>query len=370
MLTEQQCNLVERGLTEDVEPRKVAAYLCLRMDLMLSEVSALRWRDIDLDAGTLSIVHIIGRPKGCTADRAAEFLPADDPRYLPMPGDLLSYLRQARKLYSSGDCFVMTGGTEVPAFYPMQNVLTNICNKYHVADRLSAMELRNAFIRRRIQAGVDLYSLCAYVGIKQPNVLAKRFAEYLSADLNSVIASPPQGADRIQPQRMNLLILGAGSQGHMVRETAEAIGILERIAFLDDDRNLPGVLDVIGNYWNYLDVFPIAFAAIGDNHLRRTLIEQLEEAGFIVPVLCHPTAAVSPTVQAGAGTIFGAKAVVNASARIGKGVILSSASVVDRGATVGDYVHLAAGSMVQKGAAVPDGTWIGNGDIYQAAGAH
>ena len=61
MLTEQQCNLVERGLTEDVEPRKVAAYLCLRMGLMLSEVSALRWRDIDLDAGTLSIVHIIGR---------------------------------------------------------------------------------------------------------------------------------------------------------------------------------------------------------------------------------------------------------------------------------------------------------------------
>ena len=370
MLNEQQCNLIERGLTEDVEPRKVAAYLCLHMGLMLSEVSALRWRDIDLDAGTLSIVHIIGRPKGCTADRAAEFLPADNPRDLPMPGDLLSYLRQARKLYSGGDCFVMTGGTEVPAFHPMQNVLTNICNKYHVADRLSAMDLRNAFIRRRIQAGVDLYSLCAYVGIKQPNVLAKRFAEYLSADLNSVIASPPQGADRIQPRRMNLLILGAGSQGHMVRETAKAIGIFERIAFLDDNRQLPGVLDVISSYRKYLDTFPVGFAAIGDSHLRRKLTEQLEQAGFIVPVLRHPTADVSPTVQAGAGTIFGAKTIVNSSVRIGKGVILSSASIVGHGAAVGDYVHLAAGSVVQKGATVPDGIKIGSGDVYQAAGAH
>ena len=42
MLTEQQCNLIERSLNEDVEPRKVAAYLCLHMGLMLSEVSTLR----------------------------------------------------------------------------------------------------------------------------------------------------------------------------------------------------------------------------------------------------------------------------------------------------------------------------------------
>ena len=100
----------------------------------------------------------------------------------------------------------MTSGTEVPAFYPMQNVLTNMCNKYHVAETLSAMDLRNAFIRRRIQAGVDLYSLCTYVGIKQPNVLAKRFAEYLSADLNSVAGSTAPHPCETQPRHMNLLI--------------------------------------------------------------------------------------------------------------------------------------------------------------------
>jgi len=359
MLTERQCNFIERSLQEDVEPRKVAAYLCLHMGLMLSEVSALRWRDIDLDAGTVSIVHIIGRPKGSAAARVAEFLPTDDPRVLPMAPELQEYLRRARPLYGSGDCFVMTGGTEVPAFYPMQNVLTNICNKYHVAETLSAMDLRNAFIRRRIQAGVDLYSLCTYVGIKQPNVLAKRFAAYLSADLNSVA-----GSTAPQPKRMNLLILGAGSQGHVVRETAEAIGIFEKIAFLDDNLELPGVLDSLENFQKYRESFPVAFVAIGDNGLRRTLIEQLEQTGFIVPVLRHPTATISPTAKAGAGTIFEAKSIVNASVNIGKGVILASASIVDHGAAVGDYVHLAAGAMVQKGAKVPDGTKISSGTIY------
>ena len=37
MLTEQQCELIEKGLNEAVEPRKVAAYLCLHMGLMLAE---------------------------------------------------------------------------------------------------------------------------------------------------------------------------------------------------------------------------------------------------------------------------------------------------------------------------------------------
>lgn len=364
MLTEQQCNLIERSLNEDVEPRKVAAYLCLHMGLMLSEVSALRWRDIDLEAGTVSIAHIIGRPKGSDAVRVAEFLPTDDPRVLPMAPGLQEYLCQARPLYASEDCFVMTGGTEVPAFYPMQNVLTNICNKYHVAETLSAMDLRNAFIRRRIQAGVDLYSLCTYVGIKQPNVLAKRFAEYLSADLISVAGSTALQPCETQPRHMNLLILGAGSQGHVVRETAEAIGIFEEIAFLDDKLELPGVLDTLSNYRNYLAAFPVAFVAIGDNQLRRTLIERLEQAGFIVPVLRHPTATISPTAKAGAGTIFEAKTIVNASVNIGKGVILASASIVDHGATVGDYVHLAAGAMVQKGAKVPDGIKVSSGEIF------
>lgn len=363
MLTEQQCYLIERSLNEDVEPRKVAAYLCLHMGLMLSEVSALRWRDIDLDAGTVSIAHIIGRPKGSDAVRVAEFLPTDDPRVLPMAPELQEYLRQARPLYSGEDCFVMTGGTEVPAFYPMQNVLTNICNKYHVAEPLSAMDLRNAFIRR-IQAGVDLYSLCTYVGIKQPNVLAKRFAEYLLADLGSVAGSTAPQPSEAQPRHMNLLILGAGSQGHVVCETAEAIGIFEEIAFLDDNLELPSVLDTLSNYRNYLETFPVAFMAIGDNQLRRTLVERLEQSGFIVPVLRDPTATISPTARAGAGTIFEAKTIVNASVNIGKGVILASASIVDHGATVGDYVHLAAGAMVQKGAKVPDGIKVSSGEIF------
>ena len=55
MLTESQCQLIEQELTGGVEPRKVGAYLCLHMGLMLSEVCALRWGEIDLTEGAVEI---------------------------------------------------------------------------------------------------------------------------------------------------------------------------------------------------------------------------------------------------------------------------------------------------------------------------
>lgn len=45
MLTDKQCSIINRHLTENVEPRKVAAYLCLNMGLLLGEVTALRRQD-------------------------------------------------------------------------------------------------------------------------------------------------------------------------------------------------------------------------------------------------------------------------------------------------------------------------------------
>ena len=53
MLTDKQCSIINRHLTENVEPRKVAAYLCLNVGLLLGEVTALRRQDIDIDTGVL-----------------------------------------------------------------------------------------------------------------------------------------------------------------------------------------------------------------------------------------------------------------------------------------------------------------------------
>lgn len=364
MLTDAQCQVIDQHLMEDVEPRKVAAFLCLHMGLLLGEVTALRRQDIDLAAGMIYIRCVAGRGKGGTASAPVEFLPSDAPRDLPMPLSVKLFLSANIGLYPSGDCFILNGEKHLPPFRLMQVLLSTMNEKYQIADKLSSMELRYAFIRQKLEAGVDMYSLCTYLGQnKRPDVIVKRFSEYCRVDLAAVAFSEIEQTEyqrRNAPRQMNLLILGAGGQGQVVRETAEAIGVFEHIAFLDDDTTLPGVLDSLSNCQRYRNDYPMAFVAIGNNELRRKLINHLQMAGFIVPVLKHPTATISPAVEAGAGTIFEAKTIVNPAVRIGKGVILSSASIVEHGAVIHDYSHVEAGTIIRKGMIIPAGMRVNN----------
>lgn len=362
MLTDEQCSIINRHLTENVEPRKVAAYLCLNMGLLLGEVTALRRQDIDIDAGVLHIRNVAGRGEGGTASDPVELIPSDAPRDLPMPQSVKQFLAENIGLYHSDDSFIMSGEETLPPFRLMQVLLSTMNERYHIADKLSSMELRYAFIRQKLEAGVDMYSLCTYLGQnKRPDVIVKRFAQYCRADLASVVCSKTENTEQYNaPKHMNLLILGAGGQGQVVRETAEAIGVFEKIAFLDDNTALPGVLDTLGNCKKHINEYPMAFVAIGNNVLRRKLTEQLQTAGFIVPVLKHPTATISPAVEAGAGTIFEAKTIVSPAVKIGKGVILSSASIVEHGAVIGDYSHVEAGTIIRKGAVVKAGARVNN----------
>lgn len=235
MLTDAQCQIINQHLMEDVEPRKVAAFLCLHMGLLLGEVTALRRQDIDLAAGMISIRYVAGRGAGGTASDPVEFLPSDAPRDLPMPPSVKLFLSANIGLYADDDCFILNGEKSLPPFRLMQGLLSAMNLKYQIAEKLSSMELRYAFIRQKLEAGVDMYSLCTYLGQnKRPDVIVKRFSEYCRADLAAVAFSevePTEYQLRNAPKQMNLLILGAGGQGQVVRETAEAIGIFEKSPF-------------------------------------------------------------------------------------------------------------------------------------------
>lgn len=371
MLSEQQCKLIETALTEDVEPRKVAAYLCLHMGLMLAEVAALQWQDIDLDAGFISIRNIIGRPDGLSKSPVV-FMPHNAPRTLPIPPHVGRYLNRSGGLYQSGICFVLTGETDVPAFYHMQNILTGICAKYKVADTLSATDLRNAFIRRCIQNGMDLNSICEYIGIKQPNVITKRFEEYFMAKLDSVRILERYSADYQPPEppfqgpkRMNLLILGAGSQGPVVKEIAEAIGVFTEIAFLDDDPNNKLAIGPLLDYQKLVSKFPAAIPSFGNSELRTRYFNKLLEAGYAVPRLIHPSATISNSnVHIGNGVVIEAKVIIGNGVTVEDNVILSAGCVLDKECVIHANSHVGCACTITKCSEVPEGARIPAGTVF------
>ena len=165
-------------------------------------------------------------------------------------------------------------------------------------------------------------------------------------------------------RRMNLLILGAGSQGPVVKETAEALGVFNEIAYLDDDPNNKLAIDSCTNYEKYVDLYPIALPSFGNCKLRAEWIERLENAGFILPTLIHPMATVSPSAVIEEGTIVEMKAIVGTGAHIGHGCIVSSGAVIDLNATVEENTHVGSSVTVKKGAVVPAFSTLSSGSVF------
>ena len=162
-----------------------------------------------------------------------------------------------------------------------------------------------------------------------------------------------------------LLIIGAGGHGKVIADIASALGKWDQIAFVDDKYpDLTQVLDwpVIGgmeDFRNHREVYPDVFVAVGDNAVRQKITIWSEEAGFHLPTLIHPRAAVSRLAVIGAGTIINSQSAVNANATIGKGCIVNTGATVGHDCVLGDFVHVAPGASLAGETVIGDGCWIG-----------
>ena len=158
-----------------------------------------------------------------------------------------------------------------------------------------------------------------------------------------------------------LLILGAGQYGMVAKEIAEATGLYDRIAFLDD--NSSAAIGRLSDFDKYTNDYDSAVVAIGDAEKRLKLIEQLIGAGYDVPVLIHPRAYVAPSAEIGRGSFIEPMAVLHTDVNVGVGCIISAGAIINHNAEVGDGCHLNCGSIVGARAYIPSCTKTNYGQI-------
>ena len=164
-----------------------------------------------------------------------------------------------------------------------------------------------------------------------------------------------------------LIIVGASGHGKVVADIALLNGY-DEICFLDDNPNLKSLGDfqVIGSFEkvfgldsNEYDVF----VGIGNSSIRRRMQTKLEESGYNVVSLIHPSSVIAYDVEIGCGTVVMAGAVINSGSVIGKGCIINTSSSVDHDNSVGDFVHVSVAAHTAGTVVVGDNTWIGIGAV-------
>lgn len=183
-----------------------------------------------------------------------------------------------------------------------------------------------------------------------------------------------------------IIVFGAGGQAKVVIEAIEAQGthrivgvISERAPDFRSSYPVVGRDADLAELWTTMGPFD-AHVAIGDNRLRRQIVERATAA---VPALAfaavvHPMArlAKGATIDAGAFVAIGATvcadahvgphAVVNTNASIDHDCALGAYATVAPNAALGGTVRLGAGAFVGIGASVLPNLTIGDGAVVGA----
>lgn len=149
----------------------------------------------------------------------------------------------------------------------------------------------------------------------------------------------------------------------VAKEIAEAMGIFQKISFLDD--NFSKAIGRITDYKNYTEEYNEAIVAIGNTEKRMELIGKLESSGYVVPVLIHPQAYVSPSAVIGKGSFIEPLAVIHTDVNIGAGCIISAGTIVNHNAIVNGGCHLNCGTIVGARSEVNYGTKSDCGQIIE-----
>ena len=191
----------------------------------------------------------------------------------------------------------------------------------------------------------------AVYGQSEEEVIEKR---------NSVLVVNEE--EKPRPVQMNLLILGAGSHGHSVKEIAESLRVFQKISFLDDNETGEDIIGKCSDAARFKEEYPCAFVAIGNNEIRRKYAALLKECNFLIPNIISPAANISKDAKIGEGVAIMPQSTIS-KAEIGDFCILSSNSLVNYGCNIGGYSHIGCGGIITKGTKTPAGLWVNDGKV-------
>ena len=164
------------------------------------------------------------------------------------------------------------------------------------------------------------------------------------------------------------IIIGCGGHAHVVGATLYALNITI-YGYLDSSfkinksetielGSLIGTPDCLSQLDNQkYDVY----VAIGDNHKRHEMIENIAKMGFAMPFLIHPKSILEDDCKVGEASSVCLGAILATEVKLGKGVIVNTGCSVDHETTIGDYTHIAPKVTVAGRVSIGQDVFVGMG---------
>jgi sugar O-acyltransferase (sialic acid O-acetyltransferase NeuD family) len=109
----------------------------------------------------------------------------------------------------------------------------------------------------------------------------------------------------------------------------------------------------------------LVFPGIGDNIIRKKIIELFEALNLSQFVAIDPSANVSKTATINVSTYIGKNALINAFAKIGRGAIINTNAIIEHECFVEDYTHIGPNAVLCGNVMIGENTFIGANSVVK-----
>ena len=179
VLSKEEQNRLQAVLLNDTDLRKFGVLLCLYTGMRIGEICSLKWENIDLERGILSIRETLQRIQGTGADgKSKTKIIITEPkskrsvRDIPLPSFLIT---MAKSFWSMPKAYILTG---VVDRFIEPRLLQYSFKKYVLACGLEGVNyhaLRHTFATRCIELGFDVKTLSEILGHTSVSITLNRY---------------------------------------------------------------------------------------------------------------------------------------------------------------------------------------------------
>ncbi|MPL94259.1 Tyrosine recombinase XerC [bioreactor metagenome] len=195
-----------KGLTDT---KALGMLICFYTGIRLGELCALKWNDIDFEAGTMSIVRTVSRIRNFGDGDHKTLLHVGIPksqsssRKIPLPAFLI---KLANNRPSNENCYFLTENSEPfdPRIY--QRYYKRLLARAGVRDR-KFHTIRHTFATRALELGVDIKTLSELLGHSNVSITLNVYAHSLMEHKKAAIHK----FDELHTTHMNVAVCAVNS---------------------------------------------------------------------------------------------------------------------------------------------------------------
>lgn len=193
IFTSKEQRVIEQGALKSKDVCAIGIILCFYTGIRLGELCALKWSDIDIESGTMSILRTVSRIRVFDSEVNKTTLHVGLPksrksiRKIPLPEFLLNLLINSSLYKGDNNSFIFTGNVDPYNPRRFQKMFKRILRDNHIVDR-KFHAIRHTFATRALELGVDIKTVSELLGHSGVsitlNVYAHSLMEHKKAAIN------------------------------------------------------------------------------------------------------------------------------------------------------------------------------------------